>query len=151
MAAMRKECPVCGHITCVYSHHLNRALVSALRQLVDFYESTRNPANLQKNLSLTKNQYNNFQKLQYFNLVHRAGSSGWVPSMNGMRFIHGEMRIRNTALTFGRQILSYDHEAWQDRKYRLVGVVDIDATSYKKPEAYKAEKSGPAAQLSFWG
>jgi hypothetical protein len=151
MAIMRKECPSCGHITCVYSHHLNKPLVAALRQLVDFYEERRKPANLQKNLSLTKNQYNNFQKLQYFFLAQRAGSKGWVPTEEGIDFIRGRIRVGTTALTLNGEILPYHHGAWEGRNLVSKTVKELDVLSYKQPEAYKAEKSGPSAQPSFWG
>jgi hypothetical protein len=135
MAAIRKECPACGHVTCVYSHNLNRPLVSALRQLVDFYETCRRPANLQQDLSLTK----------------RAGSRGWVPTVEGTGFVYGLIRIRTTALTFAGEVLPFDHEAWKDRSFRIASVRVIDEASYKQPAEYKAEKSGPPAQPSFWG
>ncbi len=144
---IRRVCPECGHVTCVYSHHLNAPIVSALRALVDFYEDRRRPANLQKDLpGLTKNQFANFQKLQYFFLAQRVPGQGWVPKREGIDFVYGRTAIRDLALTFGRSILGYEHRAWADRKIRTVRVWDVDSRSYKKPPEYKAEKSGPPAQ-----
>lgn len=137
----QKQCDCCGHLTTAYSHKLNKPLVKALRQLVDFYENKKTDCNLQKNLDLTKNQYNNFQKLQYFGLVQHT-KDGWYPTEQATRFIYGEVVIRNTDLTFGKSILDTRHEAWSIKKinYKFVYVYEIDELSYKKREEYQDEK-----------
>lgn len=61
-----ETCSCCDHTVTAYTHILNKSLVEALIQLVDFYNVKKCKCRLQNDLNLTKNQYNNFQKLQYF-------------------------------------------------------------------------------------
>jgi len=139
----QKKCDCCGHVVTAYTHHLNKNLLSALRQLVDFYEEHRKPANLQKDLSLTKNQYNNFQKLQYFNLVKKiSGSSSWFPTVVGINFIYGRDSVFNPVATFGDRVLPNDHEAWKTHTgaVKITNIRDIDVDSYKQKEEYRDEK-----------
>lgn len=137
-----QSCPCCGQITTAYSHNINRQMVGVLRQLVDFYEENRKPANLQRDLKLTKNQYNNFQKLQYFGVVVRT-QHGWYPTEIGMDFIYGDRMIYNPVATFGSNILPIGHEAWKTatKQPQQVAVQEIDETSYKRRENYQEEKS----------
>ena len=98
-------CQCCGHTTREYRHKLNKAMITALYQLY----RRGVPSNLQKELVLTKNQYNNFQKLQYFKLVERVvGTSLWKVTELGNLFCDGSIGIPNTAYTFGKTILSKD-------------------------------------------
>lgn len=136
-----KECEHCQNIITAYTHTLNRPLVESLRKLVDFYEEKKRGCNLQSDLNLSKNQYNNFQKLQYFRLVFNR-IDGWVPTFMGTSFIEGKLTILNPVATFGKSILPDDHEAWgtHNSERRTVGVQDIDIMSWKRREEYKEEK-----------
>ena len=135
-----ETCPCCGHQETAYSHKLNEQIVKALSQLVHYYMKTREVCNLQKHLILTKNQYNNFQKLQYFGLVYRA-KGGWFPTQLGKQFIFGELVVQIRQVTFRGKALPYSHEAWEgkfpDKKY----VFQISETAWKKREEYALEKS----------
>ncbi len=139
----QEECPYCGHIKTAFTHKLNDQLVKALRQLVDFYEREKVGCNLQKDLSLTKNQYNNFQKLQYFNLALKS-NEGWFPSLAGISFIRGECVAWDRVATIESMILPLNHTAWDTHKGKkpvLVYIFDIDKSSWKTKEEYQAEKS----------
>lgn len=122
-------------------------MVNALRQLVDWYESTKLPANLQKDLNLTKNQYNNFQKLQYFGVVQRT-EKGWYPTVSGIEFIYGREKIPNRVATIESDVLPDGHPAWNttEKFPVLMGVTEIDHTSYKQRLEYQEEKS---PQMSY--
>lgn len=100
----KKQCECCGHQITAYSHNINAQLANALEQLVEFFIKTGHGCNLQKDLKLSKNQYNNFQKLQYFGLVHR-NDNGWIPTSKGVNFINGEATIEVPVATFGKEIL----------------------------------------------
>ncbi len=130
---LRETCPHCGTVIQSYSHRLNKPLVEALRQLYDF----GNTANLQKDLKLTKNQYNNFQKLQYFGLVERA--IGWGITLKGKEFIEGKKAISDKAMTFGGEVVLPPHKAWNGVKIVKKYVYDIDRESWKKIEDYQSE------------
>ncbi|HOH62101.1 MAG TPA: hypothetical protein PK698_06495 [Bacilli bacterium] len=136
----QEQCECCGGITSAYQHKINKQLVQALRQIVDYYEKEKKSCNLQKNLDLTKNQYNNFQKLQYFKLVQRT-SAGWYPTELGVRFIYGEVPCWDRAITLGKRVLDQDHVAWKYKKQaRLIFVKSIDDYSWKQKEEYQDEK-----------
>lgn len=136
------KCESCGHVEAAYSHHLNAPLVKALRQLVDFYEKNQRFANLQKDLYLSKNQYNNFQKLQYFGLVDRT-ALGWFPTRKGTGFIYGEEKVFDKVATFKKDTLSPESDFWSDKKRKpfLISVGNINLDSWKKREDYQNEKS----------
>jgi hypothetical protein len=136
------DCECCGHKLVAYTHKLNKMMVSSLEQLVEFYDQNHRRANLQKDLHLTKNQYANFQKLQYFELVHRD-SNGWLPTQKGSDFIAGKVWVPNTVGTLGKKILEPDHPAWETHQRRIdwVKVGDYIPTTYKQREEYQDEKS----------
>lgn len=145
----QETCDCCGNKITAYTHNLNKPLVSALRQLVDFYQDTQidhrvsgKVCNLAKDLKLTHNQLANFQKLQYFGLVQDT-KGGWYPTQLGIDFINGVERVYSPVATFKSEVLPFSHEAWKTHsKPVLVGVKEIDETSYKQREEYASEKSG---------
>lgn len=138
----QEQCDSCGHIITAFTHVINAQLVIALRQLYDFYTLKKKPCNLQKHLNLTKNQYNNFQKLQYFGLVIRD-QGGWVPTMKGEMFLYGEMPILKRVITFGKEVLSETHELYRKigSTNQLLFVHEINKEAWKKRVEYQQEKS----------
>jgi len=137
-----EKCHHCGHQLTAYTHNLNKALVNALAQLVFFYHKERSPANLQQDLDLTKNQYNNFQKLQYFGLVRRT-KDGYYPTSKAISFIAGTTPCYNKVATLGKTVFENDHPAWKTTNVdpELVMVWDIDERFYKRRGDYQEEKS----------
>lgn len=135
------NCSHCGHQITAYSHSLNAPLVQALEQLNNFYFLKKRGCNLQKDLTLTKNQYNNFQKLQYFGLVART-ENGWLPTQLGSNFLRGGVAVVNPVATFGKEILESMHEAWKTSKKKPspVHISQIKNYTWKGREAYKEEK-----------
>jgi hypothetical protein len=124
-------------------------MVNAVRQLVDHYLRYKSFATLQGDLRLTTNQYTNFQKLQYFGLAFRT-RKGWFPTPRAIAFIHGRIKIADRAMTFGKDILAPDHPAWQGVKVAEHYVWQIDITSYKRAESYRAEKTVNPNQASLF-
>ncbi len=136
-----KKCEQCGHIKTAYAFVLNKSLINALRQLVDFYEKNKRAAQL-KDLSLTNNQYVNFSHLQYFGLI-KPTPEGWYPSNDGIAFIYGDAPVVMPVVVMEGKVLSYDHEAWltHDIKPKEHYVQNINAEAYKKRLEYQTEKS----------
>ena len=130
-------CHECGHTAKVYVHKLNQSMVSALKQLVKHYEATNKPAKLQDDLNLTQNQYNNFQKLQYFGVVTRD-SKGWTPTSLGIWFSYGQALVYDRAATLNGLPLSLDHEYWltSAKQPRAVSLNNIGEITYKRAEEY---------------
>jgi hypothetical protein len=137
-----ETCACCAHTATAYTHNLNKPLISALKQLVEFYQVNYRRANLQKDLMLTKNQYNNFQKLQYFGLVHRE-AGGYVPTSKGTAFIKGTGSTQDIVATLGKNILDQSHPAWSEhsRTPKEVRIYDYFPEAYKQREEYQDEKS----------
>lgn len=126
-------CPGCGHVLKAYVHKLNKPLIDALKQAVRFSDfQTNKHFNLQKDLDLTKNQYNNFQKLQYFWLIRPVKK--WLRSMTSfwISFCQGHSLTRDTAITLGKSILSTGHTAWQWVDHKLLNIWEIQEKKYKK-------------------
>lgn len=139
----QEVCAHCQHVNVAYIHNLNSPLVKCLRKLVDYYRRTLSGANLQRDLHLTINENNNFQKLQYFDLVSRVEGKGWYPTQCGIDFICGEMQVPNRVATINSNVLPGYHPAWNTTQKRpmLVAVWEVDETSHKKREEYQQEKS----------
>jgi hypothetical protein len=137
----KKQCECCGHQVTAYSHNINAQLADALEQLVNFYIRTARGCNLQKDLKLSKNQYNNFQKLQYFALVHNE-ETGWFPTSRGVNFINGEIAVEAPVATFGKEILNSWHPAWQTAEKRPapLHITQVKNYNWKGREEYKEEK-----------
>lgn len=138
----QEVCECCGSVVTAYTHNLNVPLVKALRKLVDYFEANRVACKLQSDLELTHNQFANFQKLQYFGLVYGSGS-GWMPTKDGIDFIHGEISIKNPVATMANKVLPDNHPAWAThlKSRELVSIREVDETCYKKREEYGEEKS----------
>lgn len=123
-----KVCECCGHKTTVYSHCFNATLASALKKFVCAYYSGvpiyRRPFNLQKDLDLTKNEYNNFQKLQYFGAVIKL-KNGWIPTGLGVGFLNGNISLPKKVKTLNGEVLPFSHEAWVGEKYVTVCISDV--------------------------
>jgi hypothetical protein len=136
-----KTCECCGHKLTAYVHKLNVPLASALIKLFEFYEVNKRRANLDKDLKLTYNQQSNFQKLKYWDLVHR-NKDGWIPTQRGSAFIKGEIAILNAVASMNQEMLPYYHEAWKTHKkpLRIIYINDLVEYTYKQKEDYQEEK-----------
>ena len=137
-----KICECCGHRITMYRHNLNKQLVDWLIQLALYVQKHGKWANLQKDLELTVNQYNNFQKLQYFDLVRRI-PSGWMITRKWLWFIRWECWVFKNVATFGKDIVSDDDPIWYEwnvYKREIVHVWEILGTEWKTREEYQKEK-----------
>ena len=137
-----KICECCGHRITMYRHNLNKQLVDWLIQLALYVQKHGKWANLQKDLELTVNQYNNFQKLQYFDLVRRI-PSGWMITRKWLAFIKWECWVFKNVATFGKDMVSDDDPIWYDwneYKREIVYVWEILGTEWKTREEYQKEK-----------
>jgi hypothetical protein len=103
----KSVCPHCGASMESYWHSLTPGLVNTL---IKFIESVkilgRNRVHLQTECELTKNEYNNFQKLSYFGLVAKCMKDGkhesgyWLVTRNGGAFLRNELPIPRSVRTF---------------------------------------------------
>ena len=137
-----QTCSCCGQKVTAYTHVLNKSLVSAFGQLVEYYIKHRKPANLQKHLLLSKNQFCNFQKTQYFWITER--SKEWrSPTPYWIVFFEGKAPVYQKVATMGRETITFGHPAWHTEKKlpKRVMVREIDPQhKYKQKEYYQNEK-----------
>ncbi len=122
-------CPECSAKLVRYKHTLNRQMAEALRRLA----AAGGCVNLQE-LGLTREQWDNFQKMRYFGLVrksrydsgHRA-KGVWEVTGRGYRFLSGSIRIPKRVETFRGQrtrwirdelcsMRTLEVEAWRERE-----------------------------------
>jgi hypothetical protein len=103
-------CEHCGAKVVEYRHTLNRPLADALHRLY----MAGDQVNLSE-LRLTRNQWNNFQKLRYWGLVekgkrpdgsHIAGE--WFVTLRGRDFIEGRCSIHRWAWTYRGKVVKYE-------------------------------------------
>lgn len=106
------DCPTCGAKTVEYKHGLSLPLVAGLVRL---YRSGGGPVNL-KDLGLTRNQWDNFQKLRYFGLVVQVYEDGrrragmWRITRMGQLFVEGTVSRPKHAWTFRGVLQRYEGE-----------------------------------------
>jgi hypothetical protein len=122
-----RRCPHCGAATVAYKHSLTLPLVSALQKLAD---NGGGPINLQ-HLGLTRNQWDNFQKLRYFGLVEQVPGDGgqtktgvWQITDMGRRFLLGTELVKRTVWTYRGKVVRRDGD--------LVSALDVEERHYKK-------------------
>lgn len=128
----KETCECCGNEVKLYRHTINKPLLQALAQLYKF----GGRADLQKDLNLTKNQYNNFQKLQYFLLVEKTSVLGvWEITTLGREFVEGKKSICFSAFTLGKQNIHEESKIVKEelkKPLRYGRVQDIKDVNYKK-------------------
>ncbi len=99
---IKKYCEYCGASLNEHKHSLSKALVQGLIKLSE----TENPINI-KELNLTRNQWDNFQKLRYWDLVSkhqtpegkRVGGT-WFITDRGTRFLNGNLAVSKSVWTY---------------------------------------------------
>jgi DNA-directed RNA polymerase subunit RPC12/RpoP len=104
------RCPHCGAKIVRYKHRMNRNLLVALHRLWRF--AGRSPVNI-KELNLTRNQWDNFQKLRYWDLVAKSAHRGeWFVTWKGYRFLtNSGLRIPLWVQTYrGETVTQSIHE-----------------------------------------
>ncbi len=96
-------CTTCGAKIVEYKHSLVPGIVSALRTL---YATTKDPINLNA-LNLTRNQWDNFQKLKYWDLVKQVGgkkSGIWQITTVGIQFVEERITLQKSVWTYRGEV-----------------------------------------------
>lgn len=114
MANEKKCCPTCGASMVVHRQRISKGLAKLLIQFKSkVVELDRNEIHLQKDLSLTNNQFGNFQKLRYHGLIakvydeetklHKTGY--WLLTRKGNQFVKGQISTAQSVFTFRNQLV----------------------------------------------
>lgn len=129
-----KLCDHCGAKMVEYKHSFSKALAIGLYKL---YQSGAVSINL-KHLGLTRNQWDNFQKLRYWDLVnqtHRPDGTRlngeWNITQLGINFIERGIGIRKSVWTYRGEPLRYEGDTCFFNS--------VHETEYKKREQYAKE------------
>ena len=131
-AAAKKTCFHCGASMNEYRHSLSKSLARALFKV--WSKSGGKPINL-KHVGLTRNEWDNFQKLRYFGLVKQIGSKTgvWQVTQYGEEFLFGEKRVPKTAVTYRGEFVKFEGS----------GILFSDATGYYYSREHYAQTSSP--------
>lgn len=97
--AKQMTCSQCGAKTVKYKHSLSHGLVSGLRKVAE--NAGRREVNL-SGAGLTRNQWDNFQKLKYWGLVaqSKAKSGCWRVTDKGWKFLAGLVTVPSKVWTY---------------------------------------------------
>jgi hypothetical protein len=116
-----------------YKHSFSKALAVGLRRL---YEA-KSSVNI-KELGLTRNQWDNFQKLRYWGLVEqvkhedgRHASGVWAITKSGVDFIEHDTAIRKSVWTYRGSTIRFDGDTCFFR--------DVHDTEYVQRATYATE------------
>lgn len=114
MIEKTKRCEHCGASLKIFWRRLTPGLVSALVEAIKYvHGANKNEFHLQKHLpSLTKTQYNNFQKLRFHALVAKIdGKAGyWLITARGGEFLRGERAVPMRVSTFRNKVVGHSEE-----------------------------------------
>lgn len=96
-----KYCPTCGQACQMHRHSMTENMAVILIMFAHHVDYRKyKPLNLRE-IPYGKAQWNNFQKLQYWNLVGQYDGAGqWVLHKKGLDFIEGRQKIKKWAITY---------------------------------------------------
>lgn len=102
---MKEEIKYCEHCGAKITGRWESLTKGLCNTLLKFSQSVKrlgkDQIHLQKECGLTKNEYNNFQKLGYFGLVKDSEKSGfWSLTVDGILFIRNEMSVSKKVYVF---------------------------------------------------
>lgn len=106
----KKEfCPHCGQSIMKHRQALTKGLVGILLKVANYHKTE---FHLQKDVSLTKNEYTNFQKLKFWGLVKKSDkiSGAWSITGIGYKFLMNEIDLPYSVYTFNNRVVEQDSE-----------------------------------------
>jgi len=142
----KKEfCPHCGQSIMKHEHTFSMSLAKMILLVSEKFEASE-PFHLQKDFFLTKNQYNNFQKLKYWGLISKAYKNGkreggyWVLTDQVGYLLRGGALARSV-ITFNNTTIGWSPETITLKE--AIGYYDM-------PEIW-ADRSTPVTALQEKG
>jgi hypothetical protein len=105
-----ERCPHCDAKMVEYRHPLSKGLVRCLAKLA---LAGGGPLSISDDLKLTKSEYTNFGKLQYWGFVEHASpeierGGIWQVTANGWAFLRGEISVSRVAWTYRGGVVRYE-------------------------------------------
>jgi hypothetical protein len=148
MKENKSICPTCGANLKGRWEYITEGQLNSLAKFLEAVKDhDRNSIHLQDDLDLTKNEYNNFQKLRYNGLVAHAPEKGcWLITRRGAQFLRNELDLPKGVLIFRNRIQKYhstrvtlsdilasDDPYWlqkEDYEYETVDIVDYEIDKF---------------------
>lgn len=108
------NCPYCGAKTLKYWHKLTPILVHTLMK---FYDASlikqKNVLHIPNDVDLTKQEYNNFQKLRFHaliakykeNCIHKRGY--WLITSRGFDFLFNRISVPKKVQTYRNHVVNH--------------------------------------------
>ena len=105
----KQNCPTCGASLLGRWEYISKGQLNTLAKFIKAVKDhNRNSIHLQDDIELTKNEYNNFQKLRYNGLVAHAADTGcWLITRRGANFLRGKIDLPKGVLIFRNRIQKY--------------------------------------------
>ncbi len=124
----KRVCEYCGANMVEYKHSLSKALVIGLSRIYDHGK----PVNL-KRLKLTRSQWDNFQKLRYWDLVEqwvdtkgKRKSGFWRITKIGKDFVTCKKKVMKSVWTYRGETVRFDG--------KMIDISDVDVNYKTRPE-----------------
>ena len=141
------HCEHCGANMKAYWQPLTGGLVSCLVKAIKYvHTNKKNEFHLSKHLDLSKNQYNNFQKLRFHALVAKVDDKPgyWLITKRGGQFLRGEIAVPKKVETFRNEVIDHstDQVHINDLKHKIPSFDSEFAYEYQMP-------IGPQIQLTL--
>lgn len=146
--AEKEYCNHCGQPIMKHRHRFSQALADLLLSTARRF-SINEPFHLQKDLNLTSNQYCNFQKLQYFDLIAKHYSDGkrlggyWHLTKRAGEVLNGSSVSQNV-ITFNNEVKEVSEE--RITLEQAIGYYDLPEQWAERQEAVKG-----LGQMELWG
>lgn len=151
MKTQKRKCPHCGASMNEHLHALSKGIVAGLVALI----GAGGEANL-RTLHLTRNQWDNFQKLRYWDLVEQVAVDGvrqrgvWKVTKNGRAFARGAIAVQRRAWTYRGVTQRFEGESMSigdvDARYKHRPEYQADAKAHElAPRAHRRRRSDPEA------
>ncbi len=99
----QRQCAHCGANTLEHRHSLTAGLVSALVKLA---RAGGGPINLKK-VGLSREEWDNFQKLKHWGLVLNDSPGVWYITLSGHEFLAGKRHVHKSVWTYRDEVVEY--------------------------------------------
>lgn len=109
----KEYCSNCNASMKMFWQMLSPGLVGCLIKAIEFVNyNNKNEFNLQKDLDLSKTEYNNFQKLRFHGLIAHSGDKlgYWLITKRGGAFLRNEVAIPAGVQTFRNTVMGHTEE-----------------------------------------
>lgn len=150
MKEERRICPACGQTVMVNIHNFSEGLFNILIKFAKKF-GVEQPFHLQNDFpDMTKNQYNNAQKLRYWGLLNKYYKDGkrkggyWYLTYDAKKVLNGDLLPRQVK-TFNNKVVEYSEET--------LSLDDIDFTyKYSLPIQWvRRQEPVDEKQISLFG